>query len=279
MYLIAKVPMLMFLDVNRSQLILYKEDQPHLTFPVLKIKETAVEETVELKIYQDSLEIIYKFREVFLTTVKSLLQRVISLTDIVFRSTSPSEGPTLKGLLPNLRDVEDTGKIMQEVFSCSSFFNFHLLEQIVDQVGTENDKENFIRYKEQFYEYAERDLSICPAELGKMKEEHFANLFVTLDKVHQQCTLNSLQSFSCNLREILNISDVELQLCCTFATNPVGLIFQIPLYTHKSTFPLTNDQCEAIIKLGVLQLSCGSECIDQNEDKVRSIFEYARLIV
>lgn len=256
---------------------MYKGDQPHLTFPILKCKEAAVEEAVELKIYQDSLKIICVFQEVFFTTMKSLLQRAVSLTDLVFRSTckkptdsdvyQPSEGLTLKGLLPNLRDVEDPGQIIQEVFSCSSFFNFHLLGQIVDHVGAENDKENFMQYKEQFYKYAERDLSICPVELGIMKEEHFANLFVTIDKVHQQCTLNSLQSFSGNLREILNISGAELQLCRTFSTSTLGLMFQIPLYAHKSTFPLTKDQCEAIAKLGVKQLSCGSDFIDQ-EDKV-----------
>ena len=267
----------MFVDANNSQLSLYEGDQPHLTFPILKCKETTIDETVELKVYQDSFEIIYKFREVFFMTVKSLLQRAITLTDILFiprKCTDSedvcrsSEGPTLEELLPNLRNVEDAEQIMQEVFSCSSFFNYHMLEQIIDQVGAESDKQNFIRYKEQFNDYAERDLSICPSEIGKMKEEHFANLFITLDKIHQQCTLNSLQCFSGNLQEILNISDVELQLCYIFATNTVGLMFQIPLFTYKSTFPLAKHQCDAIVKLGVLQLSCGSDFIDQNGDKV-----------
>ena len=259
-------------------MVLYTDgdDKPHLTFPFLNLKQTSAEdkEILNFKIYQDTFEIIRKFQEIFFKTVHSLQQHAISLRDVVFKMKSIehdcqfSEGLALIRLIPNVNVMEDTGQIMNEIFSHSSFFNYHMLEQIIDQVGAENDKENFIKYKEQFHEYAERDLSICPSQIGKMREEYYANLFVTLNKVHEQCTLNNLHCFCDNLREILNIADVELNLCFIFATRTVGLMFQIPLQTQKTAFPLTQYQCEAITKLGVLQISCGNDCIDHNEDKV-----------
>ena len=227
--------------------------------------------------HQDALEIMSKFREILFSTIESLHQREVSLKEIAFESKSqksvdqdqlPSGSVSLTDLLPKLISIEDTSQIVLEIFSYCSFVNYHMLEQIITQAGEEKDKGNFAQYKAQFREYGERDLSMCPSEVGKMKEDGFANLFVTLDKVHQQITLNDLQSFIDELQELLNISNVELRLCSIFSTDTVGLMFQIPLSAYPVTFPLSEMQRKALVKLGVVQLSCGDSAMDQDEDEV-----------
>lgn len=221
-------------------------------------------EKLHQQLYSDSVEIMDKFQDLFFATKESFKDRKVSSKEIVSSimvlgcvqpAYKDSEFPVLRQVLPRLRDIEDTEDVMWGINSYCSYFNFHMLERIIDKLGTGKDKANLAKYKEEFSKYAKRHVFMCPSEIGAMSEGR-TNMFVTLDETYDNCTLSHLRLFNINLQKILNISDVELQLC-NVHPGSVKLTFQIPQYVQQVAFPLTREQEEAIAELGVLQLTCG----------------------
>lgn len=239
--------------------------KPTLTFPILDLEQMSKEDKRKLHqtLYSESFEIMCKFQDLFSSTVKSFKDRKIHSKHIVshLMVLGPVEPayedlgyPVLRRILPGLRNKDDTDEVMYEINYYCSYFNFHMLERIIDKLGTEKDKANLTRYKAEFCNYAERHVFMCPSEVGAVSEGR-AKMFVTLDETYDNCTLSHLEVFNAQLRKILNISDIELQLC-RIKPGSVKLTFQIPLDLQQ-IFPLSKDQEMALTKIGILQLSCG----------------------
>ena len=95
---------------------------------------------------------------------------------------------------------------MSEIVSeYCSFFNYHIIELIINKLGTEKDKENLAKYKEEFAEYGRRHIFECPSEVCE-RSDHCADMFVALDKNYDNCTVRNLDLFVINLRKTLKVS-------------------------------------------------------------------------
>ena len=70
--------------------------------------------------------------------------------------------------LPELRKTASVDDAMSVISSYCSFFNYHILEEIIENLGTEQDKMNLEKYKEEFSTYAQRHVFECPAEVGEI---------------------------------------------------------------------------------------------------------------
>ena len=75
-----------------------------------------------------------------------------------------------------------------------SFFNYRIIEFIINKLGMEQDKENLSKYKEEFAEYGRRHMFECPSEVGE-RSDHCADMFVALDKNYDNCTVSNLDLF------------------------------------------------------------------------------------
>jgi hypothetical protein len=158
---------------------------------------------------------------------------------------------------------------MSVVKDYCSFFNFHMVDHIIDEFGTKQDKENMASYKEDFTKYAECCITQCPSQVGKMSEEGCANLFITLDDSFDNCAVSHLNVFIGNLRKILKIpSNVVLRLC-RINLGSIKLIFQIPLSVQQAIFPLSSEQEAELSSLGVVQLSCGDYQFTPQQTEVK----------
>lgn len=259
----------------------YDHNKLHLTFPILNVKSLNQEDNERLhqKLYSDSFEIMCKFQDLFSASVESFQDNKVPLEEILLSSRIQGSAEparhnlNLPILFTDFRSIEDTEQLMWEVKSCCSFFNFHMLERIIDRLGTDKDRANFTRYKEDFSKYAERDVLMCPSEYGTMKEEGHANLFITLDSSYNNCTLSRLQQFNIYLRNLFN---TELQLCHLFSENGMlKLMFQIPLSVQQTIFPFSSEQEGLLCNLGVSQLSCGDYLVDLNEEHVSCFYLHA----
>ena len=138
----------------------------------------------------ESQEIIFKFQKLFTATKKSLREEKVSVAELVghleclgmLKPVYKDVGLTpLRLQLPGLANAKTVDDVMSTVKDYCSFFNYHMLEHIINEFGTKKDKENMASYKEDFNKYAECCITQCPSEVGKMSEEGCANLFVTLD--------------------------------------------------------------------------------------------------
>ena len=113
----------------------------------------------------------------------------------------------------------------------------------------------------------------CPCEVGRISETGRSNVFVTLDRSYDNCTVSSLKNFERELAKILNVSSDVVVILCRIAPGSLQLIFQIPLKIQKTVFPLSSEQEVALTELGVAQLSCG-EYYFANDSEVYGIACY-----
>ena len=164
--------------------------------------------------------------------------------------------PVFRHQFPELKKSESVDDAMSVVNKYCSFFNYQMLEHIIEKLGTEQDKLKLAKYKEDFAKYGERHVFECPSEVGEMSEEGQSNMFVTLDDSFDNCNANHLSAFTSNLQKVLNISNKTLRLC-RIGPGSLKLIFQLPLLIQRAIFPLSSDQEADLVCLGIMQLSCG----------------------
>ena len=240
--------------------------KPRLTFPILdQIVEISSEDKEHLRqrLYNESVDIMYKFQELFSATIKSLKERNVTVKELsnhigCLGAVEPvyvySKRGHLGCELPTAETIDDVMSLVREY---SSFFNYRMLENIINHLGGDQDKKRLTKYLEEFTEYARRKVFECPCEVGTLNEDGCANIFITLDKSYDNCSVSSLKCFEGDLRKILNISSDVVVTLCQIAPGSLQLTFQIPLFIQNTTFPLSSEREAALSKLGVVQLSCG----------------------
>ena len=252
-----------------------------LTFHCLNLKALSEEEKEPLyqKLYAESEDMSYKFQELFTSTTHSLSSRKVLVKELVHNleclgHTKPtfkdSGEPPLRQQLGTLKKIESVDDAMSVINNYCSFFNYRMLEHIINKLGVEKDKVNLARYKEDFARYGERHVFECPAVVGQMSEEGQANMIVTLDDSFDNCNVNHLYAFVSNLERVLNITNSTLRLC-RIGPGSLKLIFQLPLSVQRSIFPLSSDQEVALAGLGVTHLSCGDYQFTRQENKVTQV--------
>ena len=218
----------------------------------------------------------YKFQELFKATRMSLVERKIAAGDLLkhldcLGSIKPLyKGTTLPVLgcqLPELRKTASVDDAMSVISSYCSFFNYRIVECIIENLGTEQDKTNLEKYKEEFSVYAQHHVFECPAEIGEINEDAHANIFVTLDTTFDSYTVSHLYAFVSNLQRVLKIPLMSLRLC-RIGPGSLKLTFQLPLSIQKATFPLSGDQEVALTSLGIMLLSCGDYLFNRQANEV-----------
>ena len=213
-------------------------------------------------LYAESVEMMFKFQRLFSSTTMSLSKRKISSQDICSRvqclgSLTPvfddSGLPVFRQQISKLQQARTADDAMSVINGYCSFFNFHLLELIIEQLGSPEDVANLSKYKGEFNEYAKRHVFQCPSEVGTVTSGD-AKMFVTLDETFNKCSLSTLHLFCSNLREILNLSPGSGLKLCHIEPGSLKLTFQLPYPLLPDIFPLTEEQESALAKLGVTKL-------------------------
>ena len=249
-----------------------------VTFPCLSLQCLSEEdkELLHQKLYAESEDMMYKFQRLFSLTTRSLRAREIDGKDLAghlkclghLKPTFKDIGQVpLRKQLPDLEKKESVDDAMSVINLYCSFFNYRMLEHIINELGDEKDKMNLARYKEDFARYGERHIFECPAVVGEMSEEGQANMFVTLDDSFDNCNVNHLYAFVSNLEKVLRMDNVSLRLC-RIAPGSLKLIFQLPLSVQREIFPLSCDQESSLAGLGVVHLSCGDYQFNRQEKMV-----------
>ena len=229
--------------------------KPRLSFPILDQKKMSQEEKEHLiqRLYAESVDIIFKFQDLFSATSASLIARNVSMRDLASHlvcldalapTYKDSKFPVLRHKLRAIKEIKSDAfhDAMQIISGYCSFFNYRILEHIIDKLGTKQDKQNLAKYKREFAEYAKRKIFECPSEVGCISDEGCANIFVTLDESYDNCTLSSLHLFIDNVKKIFNFPPgVEIKLC-RIETGSIKLMFQIPYFIPATLFPLSQEQ-------------------------------------
>ena len=136
-----------------------------------------------------------------------------------------------------------------------SFFDYDILEMIVDTLGTDQDKQVFAEYEKDFKAYAEERLVIDKQGDPDTDGHSTTIMFIKLDSSYNGCEIGHLKALQRKLTALLNIENGVLQLRRVMKGS-VQLVFEI-LYI-VDVFPLSSKQELALQELGVEQLDCGN---------------------
>ena len=104
-----------------------------------------------------------QFQELVSKTIKSLIRQNVSLDELVSHvMTLGAFNPVFKQLqvplfqyyFQELKTADTIPKIFLVLKDYFSFFNYDIIEHIIEVLGTEEDKANLQRYKSNFEQYS-----------------------------------------------------------------------------------------------------------------------------
>ena len=102
-------------------------------------------------------------------TIKSFKRRCIPLDVMTLGTFDPvfkdSQEPVFLHFFKKLKVAETIPKVFMILNDYFSFFNYHIIEHIIKELGTEEDEAELQWYKE---DYAKRRIFECMPEFGPM---------------------------------------------------------------------------------------------------------------
>ena len=216
------------------------------------------------KLRIESKQIMIQFQKLVSATIESLDRQNITLDKLLCNvmtlgSLKPvfeePQVPALHHRFKELKAADTIPKFFLVLNDYFSFFNYHIIEHIIEELGTEEDKAKLQRYKDDFNQYAKQRVHKFMPEFGPLSDSDHAEIFVKLDSQYDNYTVAEIEEFRHKLCDILNISECILHLC-RIDEGCFQLMFQVPSSVQERIFPLSRGQEKALANMGVIRLTC-----------------------
>ena len=241
---------------------------PANPFPYLNLSGLTHEQQKDLRgrLLLESENIIIRFQELLSATIKSLIRRSVSHDELVIHVMAlgafkavfkEPQVPAFHHCFTELKGADTIPKFFLVLKDYFSFFNYRILEHIIKELGTEQDKAELQRYKNDFNQYAKRRVFQCLSEFGSESEADHGDIFVKLDPHYDEYTVAELDRFCLKLSEILNVSSQGILRLCGIKKGCFQLKFQVPSFVQQEIFPLCKEQERILAAEGVIKLTCG----------------------
>ena len=238
------------------------------SFPYLDLKGLTPEQQQDLRgrLRTESKRINIQFQYLVSSTLTSLQKQCVTVCDFLphlmtFGTDEPvlkdSQAPVFDERLNDLRKAGDLSEVFMGLKDYMSFFNYHLIEHIINVLGTEEDKTELKKYKTNFQQYAKRRVYECPPQYGPVSEVGHADIFVKIDSRYENYTLAEIEDFRQELSDLLGVSSKVVLRLCRVEKGCFQLTFQIPSFVKEEIFPLSREQEMALAAKGVIRLTCG----------------------
>ena len=239
------------------------------SFPCLDFSRLTHEQQQELRgrLRVESKAIMIKFQHLFSTVYESLCARSIPVDKLVTHLLSlgafdpvyeGSQKPVFQTFFKELQDAGSIEKVLWVIRDYFSFFNYHVIEHIVSELGTDQDKAELQHYKKEFDQYSKRRIYECLPVFGPVSEVKHADLVLKVDSVYEKFTVEELEDFQHRLGGILRVSSQGLLRLCRVEKGCFQLVFQLPSFVQQEIFPLSSEQERALVAENVIKLTCGN---------------------
>ena len=178
------------------------------SFPYLDLSGLTHEQQEDLrgKLQFESQQIMMRYQGLVSGTIKSLIRRNVSRDELVthvmalgafkpvFNCKKP-QVPAFHHCFKELKAADTIPKVFLVLNDYFSFFNYHILEHIIKELGTEKDKTELQKYKEHFNQYATRRIFKCLPDFGPISEANHVNILVKLDSQYDEYTGTEIKVF------------------------------------------------------------------------------------
>ena len=239
------------------------------SFPYLKVSGLSPEQQEELRIRLcvESEDIVREFGHLHSRVYESLCKRNVPVDKLVTHLLSlgafdpvykGSQKPMLQTILQELQNAGSIEKVLFVIRDYISFFNYHVIEHIVNELGTDQDRAELQNYQKVFGEYSKRRVYECPPDYGSKSSADHVDLVVKVDSVYEEITVKELKKFQYRLSRIFCVAPQSVLRLCRVEEGCLQLIFQIPSFVQQEIFPLPSEQERAMTAEGVIRLTCGN---------------------
>ena len=209
---------------------------------------------------------------------KSLRQRQITpamLADCLMDvqsvpPTAKNEQLKLRDHYRDIKSAEDITGAFEILRNYSSFFDYGIIELIVQNCGCDEVKEKLISYKDSFEHYCKCHVFECP--IYSQKNSNSSDVVVKLEEIAEleRYTLKSLKQLEVRLAEMLGITNRTLRVC-DVEKGCLQITFQIPSIFEEAIFPLSVEVEHQLVTLGITNLSCGEYHFQHSKLKVCTV--------
>ena len=230
------------------------------SFPQLDTKglSHSQQQILRGRLYSEFQEITCKYSQLKTATRKSLTARGVTvkeLTEVLmdlgaFHPALPHK-PLLDDRMKDIKTSKDIIDVFFILREYDSFFNYKIIEHIVNQLGTTEDCERLKKYKEELGKYSKRSVFECPT-FSLPRPDH-ADLVVKIEDTLEIYNLKHLEAFLARLSEIACVTECTLRLC-TVEKGCLQLRLQAPTFVAEAMVLLSTDQKQELIANGVTKL-------------------------
>ena len=238
------------------------------SLPYLDPSEVTPErqQVLRTRLRTESKRINMQFQYLVSSTLTSLQKQCVTVCDFLpHLMTFGTDEPVLKGShapvfdqrLSDLEKTENISEVFMGLKDYMSFFNYHLIEHIINVLGTEEVKTELKKYKTNFQQYAKRRVYECPPQFGPVSKVGHADIIVKVDSRYENYTLAEIEDFSQELSDLLGVSSRGVLRLCWVQKGCFQLTFQVPSFVKEELFPLSREQERALAAEGVIRLTCG----------------------
>ena len=156
-------------------------------------------------------------------TIKSLIRQNVPLDELVSHVMTQGaldpvfkepQVPLFQYCFTKLESADTIPKVFLVLKDYFSFFNYHIIEYIIKELGTAEDKAKLQKYNEDFNQYAKRRIFECPPEFGPVSNIDYADIFVIVDAQYDNYTVAEIEGFRHKLSEIINVSSQGILRLC-----------------------------------------------------------------
>lgn len=169
-----------------------------------------------------------------------------------------SSEPLLEDCLEKIEAATSIQAVFKILRPYGSFFDCHIIKHIVNSdLCTDGDRSKLKIYLTQLDDYCRRNVFECPHIASS--DSSFPKLMLKVDDiVPKSFTMKSLDAFSAEVAETLNLNRHTLRVCSA-EEGCVRLTYQISKFIVEKIFPLGPMQQKTLrSKLGISKLMCGS---------------------
>ena len=155
-----------------------------------------------------------------------------------------------------LTSVSTIAKVWGIIAEYFSFFNYEIIETIVNSFGTKEDVEKLACYEKKITDYANQRIHPLGSQIFPVPKNEHTKLAVKLDSTYEDCRYHDLKVFENKLKNLLKLEDGALCLL-SFEEGCIQLVYVSAASIDEIAFPLTAIQKVELQNLHVIRLQCG----------------------
>ena len=226
---------------------------------------------LEAQRQHETKEVMTAFASLVGKTCKSIKKKVtleeFTLWLKQLQALSPCSESTPGLLAQQIDEISQAGS-MEQVFHILSdywsWYNYYLLEKIINEYGDEKDRQRLDSFKKDFSIFAQNrivEFAQYPMTFGTAADDGKTRvpLLFKVDRSWDSVHINQLTEIHRNLASILGVNPHTLYLA-SIQKGCILMKFLIPSLVARAVFPLSASQKESLAATNITLVECGSHC-------------------